>query len=62
MVLHHLLAGEDFDVFKKMMIEKNMELQIQALNLIKQNQGKHLNIYTLRYLIGYTVFFFFELF
>ncbi|XP_002165923.3 cilia- and flagella-associated protein 36 isoform X1 [Hydra vulgaris] len=40
MVLHHLLACDDFEVFKKMMIEKNMELQIQALNLIKQRQGK----------------------
>ncbi|XP_065661080.1 cilia- and flagella-associated protein 36 isoform X2 [Hydra vulgaris] len=40
MVLHHLLAGDDFEVFKKMMIEKNLELQIQALDLIKQRQGK----------------------
>lgn len=38
---HHTLfeqvwAADDYDIFKSMMIQKNIELQLQALELLKQ--------------------------
>ena len=29
-------AAEDFEIFKRMMIQKNIELQLQALELLQQ--------------------------
>ena len=35
-VLEQVWAAEDFEVFKRLMIQKNIELQLQALQLIQQ--------------------------
>ena len=31
-----MMAAEDYEVFKRLMIQKNMELQLQALQLLQQ--------------------------
>ena len=32
-------AADDYDIFKPMMIQKNLELQLQALELLQQRYG-----------------------
>ena len=32
-------AADDFEIFKRMMIQKNIELQLQALELLQQRYG-----------------------
>lgn len=36
--IHHVQvwAADDFEIFKRMMIQKNIELQLQALELLQQ--------------------------
>ena len=40
---HYLIiqvwAADDFEIFKRMMIQKNIELQLQALELLQQRYG-----------------------
>lgn len=35
-VFEHMWAAEDYEVFKRLMIQKNIELQVQALQIIQQ--------------------------
>ena len=35
-VFEHMWAAEDYEVFKRLMIQKNVELQLQALQIIQQ--------------------------
>ena len=35
-----LWAADDYEAFKRMMIEKNIDLQLQALEVIRQKYGK----------------------
>ena len=35
-VFDHMWAAEDYEVFKRLMIQKNIELQLQALQLLQQ--------------------------
>lgn len=39
-VFEQVWAAEDFEVFKRLMIQKNIELQLQALQLIQQRGHK----------------------
>lgn len=39
-ILQTVLAAEDFRLFKKMMVQKNIEMQLQALRIIKERNGK----------------------
>ncbi|XP_044145723.1 cilia- and flagella-associated protein 36 isoform X1 [Bufo gargarizans] len=39
MILQSVVAVEDFAVFKEMMLQKNIELQLQAIQIIQQNNG-----------------------
>lgn len=32
-------AADDYEIFKRMMIQKNLELQLQALELLQQRYG-----------------------
>lgn len=34
-----VLATDDFQVFRSLMVQKNMELQLQALRVIKEKNG-----------------------
>ncbi|NXH09804.1 CFA36 protein, partial [Bucco capensis] len=38
-ILQTVLAAEDFRLFKKMMVQKNIEMQLQALRIIKERNG-----------------------
>ncbi|NWS15846.1 CFA36 protein, partial [Pachyramphus minor] len=38
-VLQTVLAAEDFRLFKKMMVQKNVEMQLQAIRIIKERNG-----------------------
>ncbi|KAJ7403732.1 Cilia- and flagella-associated protein 36 [Pitangus sulphuratus] len=38
-ILQTVLAAEDFRLFKKMMVQKNVEMQLQALRIIKERNG-----------------------
>ncbi|XP_033916170.1 cilia- and flagella-associated protein 36 [Melopsittacus undulatus] len=38
-ILQTVLAAEDFRLFKKMMVQKNIEMQLQALSIIKERNG-----------------------
>ncbi|XP_058881478.1 cilia- and flagella-associated protein 36 isoform X3 [Acipenser ruthenus] len=38
-VFRPVLAAEDFEMFKSLMIQKNVELQLQALRVIKEENG-----------------------
>eukprot|EP00062_Callorhinchus_milii_P007983 gi/632950192/ref/XP_007890583.1/ PREDICTED: coiled-coil domain-containing protein 104 isoform X3 [Callorhinchus milii] len=38
-VFQPVLAAEDFQVFKSMMVQKNVELQLQALRMIQERNG-----------------------
>ncbi|KAK1195448.1 CFA36 protein, partial [Pygoscelis papua] len=38
-ILQTVLAAEDFRLFKKMMVQKNTEMQLQALRIIKERNG-----------------------
>jgi hypothetical protein len=35
-----LWAADDYEAFKRMMIEKNIDLQLQALEVLRQKYGK----------------------
>lgn len=39
-VFEQLWAAEDFEIFKRMMIQKNVELELQALEIVRKRQGK----------------------
>uniref|UniRef100_A0A8B9NQ72 Cilia- and flagella-associated protein 36 n=1 Tax=Accipiter nisus TaxID=211598 RepID=A0A8B9NQ72_9AVES len=39
-ILQTVLAAEDFRLFKKMMVQKNIEMQLQAIRIIKERNGK----------------------
>ncbi|XP_032299712.1 cilia- and flagella-associated protein 36 isoform X2 [Coturnix japonica] len=38
-ILQTVLAAEDFRLFKKMMVQKNMEMQLQAIRVMKERNG-----------------------
>ncbi|KAM9559560.1 cilia- and flagella-associated protein 36-like isoform 2-T3 [Salvelinus alpinus] len=38
-VFHPVLATDDFQMFRALMVQKNMELQLQALRVIKERNG-----------------------
>ncbi|XP_068796017.1 cilia- and flagella-associated protein 36 isoform X1 [Struthio camelus] len=38
-VLQTVLAAEDFRLFKEMMVQKNIEMQLQAIRIIKERNG-----------------------
>uniref|UniRef100_A0A674F0C5 Cilia- and flagella-associated protein 36 n=1 Tax=Salmo trutta TaxID=8032 RepID=A0A674F0C5_SALTR len=38
-VFHPILATDDFQMFRALMVQKNMELQLQALRVIKERNG-----------------------
>ena len=38
-VFEQIWAADDFSVFKRMMVQKNIELQLQALELLQQKYG-----------------------
>lgn len=38
-VFQTILATDDFQMFRSMMVQKNMELQLQALRIIKETSG-----------------------
>ncbi|GCB78222.1 hypothetical protein scyTo_0016800 [Scyliorhinus torazame] len=38
-VFQPVLAAEDFQVFKSLMLQKNVELQLQALRMIRERNG-----------------------
>jgi hypothetical protein len=35
-IIGKVWAADDFEIFKRMMIQKNIELQLQALELLQQ--------------------------
>lgn len=39
-----MLAAEDFTIFKAMMVQKNIEMQLQAIRIIQERNGKMLNV------------------
>lgn len=39
MIFEQVWAADDYEIFKRMMIQKNIELQLQALELIQQKYG-----------------------
>jgi len=39
-ILQTVLAAEDFRLFKKMMVQKNIEMQLQAIRVMKERNGK----------------------
>jgi len=39
-IFEQLWASDDFEIFKRMMIQKNVELELQALELVRKRQGK----------------------
>ncbi|XP_074944240.1 cilia- and flagella-associated protein 36 [Phalacrocorax aristotelis] len=38
-ILQTVLAAEDFRLFKKLMVQKNIEMQLQAIRIIKERNG-----------------------
>uniref|UniRef100_H3AWG6 Cilia- and flagella-associated protein 36 n=1 Tax=Latimeria chalumnae TaxID=7897 RepID=H3AWG6_LATCH len=38
-IFQPVLAAEDFEVFKTLMVQKNVELQLQALQMLRENNG-----------------------
>ena len=38
-IFSQVWAADDFEIFKRMMIQKNIELQLQALELLQQRYG-----------------------
>uniref|UniRef100_G1MTB1 Cilia- and flagella-associated protein 36 n=1 Tax=Meleagris gallopavo TaxID=9103 RepID=G1MTB1_MELGA len=38
-ILQTVLAAEDFRLFKKMMVQKNIEMQLQAIRVMKERNG-----------------------
>jgi len=40
-ILEQIWAAEDFEIFKRMMVQRNIELELQALELINQQQQQH---------------------
>nr|XP_020664175.1 cilia- and flagella-associated protein 36 [Pogona vitticeps] len=38
-ILQPVLAAEDFGLFKKMMVQKNIEMQLQAIRIIQEQNG-----------------------
>lgn len=38
-IFEQVWAGEDFDLFKKIMVKKNLDLELQALHMIQQRNG-----------------------
>ncbi|NXC38013.1 CFA36 protein, partial [Penelope pileata] len=38
-ILQTVLAAEDFRLFKKMMVQKNIEMQLQAISVMKERNG-----------------------
>lgn len=56
-VFQPVLATDDFQMFRSLMVQKNMELQLQALHVIKERNGtyttnvcrahrKHIQVFT----------------
>lgn len=39
-VFQPILATDDFQMFRSLMVQKNMELQLQALRVIKERNGR----------------------
>ena len=39
-VFQPVLATDDFQMFRSLMVQKNMELQLQALRVIKERHGR----------------------
>ncbi|GAB1295876.1 Cilia- and flagella-associated protein 36 [Apodemus speciosus] len=40
-ILQPVLAAEDFTIFKAMMVQKNIEMQLQAIRIIQERNGTH---------------------
>lgn len=38
-IFEQVWAGEDFELFKSMMVKKNLDLELQALYMIQQRNG-----------------------
>ena len=38
-IFEQVWAGEDFHLFKKIMVKKNLDLELQALHMIQQRNG-----------------------
>lgn len=38
-LFEQIWAANEYEIFKRMMIQKNLELQLQALNMIEQKYG-----------------------
>ena len=36
MMFEQIFAGEDFEIFKNMMIQRNVELELEALKLVQR--------------------------
>ena len=45
MVLQPLLASEDYEVFKLMMTQKNVDLEMQAVVMLQKQMGQTIDIY-----------------
>ena len=43
-ILQPVLAAEDFTIFKAMMVQKNIEMQLQAIRIIQERNGKMLEL------------------
>ena len=41
-VYDRMIAMDDFQTFKKIMVKRNMELQMEAMQLLKETAGAHL--------------------
>ena len=39
MMFEQIFAGEDFEIFKNMMIQRNVELELEALKLVQRRGG-----------------------
>ena len=38
-IFEQVWAGEDFELFKSIMVKKNLDLELQALHMIQQRNG-----------------------
>lgn len=50
-----VVATDDFQMFRSLMVQKNMELQLQALRVLKETNGTVPNIQTHTHTLAYFV-------
>lgn len=53
-ILQPVLAAEDFRLFKEMMVQKNIEMQLQAIRIIQKRNGKKYAVRTFNSLFALT--------